>query len=169
MDLRRQAGERISEFSTRFRTVVTGLKSEGVVIQDSELGWFLREKLALGPLRCQLLDAALQGDESYARIESKILRLLKDLHQSDPLFRRAPQDGFKPRLTEPEAEVDEVYEITAADEPISEEPPALEEYLLNEAEVFAAELKDAEECGVDAQLLEELEADFQQAAETLAP
>ena len=43
---------------------------------------------------------------------------------------------------------------------------AFEEYLLNEAEVFASELKDAEECGIDAQVLEELEADFEQAAET---
>ena len=44
---------------------------------------------------------------------------------------------------------------------------AFEEYLLNEAEVFASELKDAEECGIDAQVLAELEADFEQAAETL--
>ena len=47
---------------------------------------------------------------------------------------------------EPEAEVDEVCETTAVEEEISEEPPALEEYLLNVlAEVFAAELKEAEE------------------------
>jgi hypothetical protein len=99
VDLRRKAGERISEFSTRFRTLVADLKSEGVVIQDAELGWFLREKLGLDPLRRQLPDTALQGDESYARIEAEILRLFKDLHQSDPLFGKAPQDGFKPKLT----------------------------------------------------------------------
>ena len=222
VDLRRKAGERTSEFSTRFRTLVADLKSEGVIIQDAELGWFLREKLGLDPLRRQLLDTALQGDESYGRIEAEILRLFKDLHQSDPLYRKAPQDGFRPKLTvrrmfdfnrsggvssatstapsrslpsssgsswkrpmsaaassvgyrralvteaeqEPEAEVDEVYE-TAAEEPVAEDAPALEEYLMNEAEVFAAELKDAEECGIDAQVLEELEADFEQAAETL--
>ena len=45
------------------------------MIQDAELGWFLREKLGLDPLRRHLLDTALQGDESYARIESEILRL----------------------------------------------------------------------------------------------
>ena len=139
------------------------------------------------------------------------------------LFRKAPQDGFKPKLTarrmfdfnrsegssstpstassrfmpsstgsswkrplssaassvssrralvteveqEPEAEADEVCKTTAVDEDAPEDPPALEEYLLNEAEVSAAELKDAEECGIDAQVLAELEADFEQAAETL--
>ena len=61
---------------------------------------------------------------------------------------------------EPEAEADEVCKTTAVDEDAPEDPPALEEYLLNEAEVSAAELKDA-------QVLAELEADFEQAAETL--
>ena len=68
---------------------------------------------------------------------------------------------------EPEAEVDEACETTAVDEDAPEDFPAFEEYLLNEAEVLASELKDAEECGIDAQVLEELEADFEQAAETL--
>ena len=68
---------------------------------------------------------------------------------------------------EPEAEADEVCKTIAVDEDAPEDPPALEEYLLNEAEVSAAELKDAEECGIDAQVLAELEADFEQAAETL--
>ena len=67
---------------------------------------------------------------------------------------------------EPEAEVDEACETIAVDEDAPEDFPAFEEYLLNEAEVLASELKDAEECGIDAQVLEELEADFEQAAET---
>lgn len=35
VELRRKAGERASEFATRFRTLVADLKSEGVVIQDA--------------------------------------------------------------------------------------------------------------------------------------
>ena len=57
VDLRRKAGERISEFSTRLRILVADLKS------------------------------------------GRSGRLFKDLHQSDPPFRKAPQDGFKPKLT----------------------------------------------------------------------
>ena len=98
MDLRRKAGERISEFSTRFRTLVADLKSEGVVIHDAELGWFLREKLGLDPLRRQLLDTALQGDEPHARIEAEILRLFKDLHQCDPLFGKDASRWFQAQI-----------------------------------------------------------------------
>ena len=64
------------------------LKTEGVVLPDSELGWFLKEKLGLDPLRKQLLETALVGKEGYAVIEAEALRLFKDLRSSDPLFRK---------------------------------------------------------------------------------
>ena len=70
--LGRRPGERVSEFCSRFRTVVADLKQEGVKIPDSELGWFLREKVGLDPLRKQLLDTALGGKEEYALIEAEI-------------------------------------------------------------------------------------------------
>ena len=63
LDLRRKPAERVSEYATRFRSLVADLKSEGVVLPSSELGWFFREKLGLDPLRKQLLDTALQGKE----------------------------------------------------------------------------------------------------------
>ncbi|CAE7641422.1 RE2 [Symbiodinium sp. CCMP2456] len=84
----RKPGERVSEFCSRFRTVVADLKQEGVKIPDTELGWFLREKIGLDPLRKQLLDTALSGKEEYNIIEAEILRLFKDLHASDPLFKK---------------------------------------------------------------------------------
>ena len=90
----RKAGERVSEFCTRFRTVVADLKSEGVNL-PSELGWFLKDKMGLDPLRKQLLDTALQGAEDYNIIESEILRLFKELHISDPLYRKMD----RPKLT----------------------------------------------------------------------
>ena len=51
MDLARKPTERVSEFCTRFRSLVADLKGEGVTIADSELGWWLRQKLGLDPLR----------------------------------------------------------------------------------------------------------------------
>ena len=219
-DLRRRPGERLSEFCTRFRTLVADLKSEGVQLPSEELGWFLRDKLGLDPLRKQMLDTALAGREKYEIIEAEVLRLFKDIHQADPLFRRS-DPGNRPKLTirklfqsgqsfapssgastapsrasvsssastfrrppssgssvrrayvaeaetEVEAPADEVMETVATveEEPDVESQP-LEEYLQAEAEVFAAELALAEESGVDPQALEELEANFEQAAEVL--
>ena len=91
MDLSRRATERVSEFCTRFRSLVADLKGEGVVINDGELGWWLRQKLGLDPLRRQLLDTALQGSEDYSVIEAEILRLFRDLHENDPLYRKQQQ------------------------------------------------------------------------------
>ena len=50
LELARRPGERLSEFCSCFRTIVADLKAEGVVLPDSELGWFLKEKLGLDPL-----------------------------------------------------------------------------------------------------------------------
>ena len=98
LELKRRPGERISEFCTRFRTMAADLKSEGVSVPSSELGWFLRSKLGLDPLRTQLLDTALAGSEDYEVIEREILRLFKDLHSQDPLARKQFGDGRPPLL-----------------------------------------------------------------------
>ena len=83
----RKPGERVSEFSTGFRTVVADLRSEQVQLRSSEVGWFYKEKLGLDPLRKHLLETALQGADDYQTIETETLRLFKDLHMSDPMFR----------------------------------------------------------------------------------
>ena len=49
--------------------MVADLQAEGVRLPAGELGWFLKEKLGLDPLRKQLLDTALQGAEEYERVE----------------------------------------------------------------------------------------------------
>lgn len=97
LELKRKPGERLSEFCTRFRCLMADLRSEGVTLPPSELGWFLRDKLGLDPLRKQLLDTALKGEEDYQLIEAEALRLFKDLHLSDPLFRRMDRD--RPKLS----------------------------------------------------------------------
>ena len=43
-------------------------------------------KSGLDPLRKQLLETALQGQEEYEQIERESLRLFRDLHLSDPWF-----------------------------------------------------------------------------------
>ena len=96
-ELKRKAGERMSEYCTRFRTLVADLQSEGVVIPPTELGWFLKEKMGLDPLRKQLLETSLQGREEYEVIEAESLRLFKDLQTADPLFRKLDRD--KPKLS----------------------------------------------------------------------
>lgn len=91
-ELRRRPGERLSEFCTRFRTTIADLRAEGVVLPTTEVGWFFRDKLGLDPLRKQLLDTALHGREEYEIIESEALRLFKDLHVADPLYRNRTPD-----------------------------------------------------------------------------
>lgn len=86
-ELRRRPGERMSEFCTRFRMLAADLRLEGVTIPNSELGWFLKDKIGLDPIRKQLLDTALQGKESYEEVEGEVLRLFKELHVQDPLHR----------------------------------------------------------------------------------
>ena len=97
LDLRRKPGERLSEFGTRFRTLTAELKQEGIKLPAGELGWFLKSKLGLDPLRQQLLETALAGKEDYDVVESEVLRLFKDLHTSDPLMRK-PMNEQRPPL-----------------------------------------------------------------------
>lgn len=217
-ELRRRPGERLSEFCTRFRTTIADLRAEGVVLPTTEVGWFFRDKLGLDPLRKQLLDTALHGREEYEIIESEALRLFKDLHVADPLYRNRTPDrkltvrrmfqtmgnapsssgmsssasttssrhsqssrfsdssrrssippGRKVLLTEV-AETEEpddqaVEEVNVAE--VDESEAGLEDMLRSEAEVLAAELQEAEDQGIDTELLESIEGSFEQAAETL--
>ena len=218
LELRRKPGERISEFSTRFRTLVADLKAEGVSLPTGELGWFYRSKLGLDPLRSQLLETALAGAESYEAIERETLRLFKDLHAQDPLARCVPHQrppllqrflaqqsapssrpasSYAPSMTSShrsmrsgsstvssgrpntfkkpfskQAYVSEAVE-EAHDEPeeeaVEEESEVLnlEDVLKCEAEVLAAELEEAAECGVDSETLQQLEETVETAAEAL--
>jgi hypothetical protein len=90
-EIKRNPGERISTFCTRYRTLAAELKREGINLPDTELGWFLKDRLGLDPLRKQLLETALGGREAYVDVESEVLRLFRDLHVSDPLYKRAPE------------------------------------------------------------------------------
>ena len=88
-ELKRQPHEKISTFCTRFRTLCGEMRREGIDLPKEELGWFLRERLGLDPLRKQLLETALAGRESYEEVENECLRLFRDLHTADPLHRKS--------------------------------------------------------------------------------
>ncbi|CAE7399786.1 Ank3 [Symbiodinium necroappetens] len=98
LHLARKPAERVADFASRFRTAVSDLKSEGVRLPDAEVGWFFKEKLGLAALRRQLLETTLQGAEGYSTIESECLRLFRDLHLQDPLYRKL-DPGPPGRLT----------------------------------------------------------------------
>eukprot|EP00435_Cladocopium_sp_Y103_P052715 s994_g16.t1 len=87
-DMHRAPHERISAFCTRFRILASELKREGIDLPKSELGWFLKDRLGLDAIRKQLLDTALAGKEEYDAVEAEVLRLFRDLHNSDPLQKR---------------------------------------------------------------------------------
>ena len=86
-------GELVANYSSR----IADLRADGVKLPDAELGWLYKEKLGLYPLRKQLLEMAFGGTEGYATIESEALRLFRDLHSQDPMFRRF--DGPTNKLT----------------------------------------------------------------------
>ena len=55
------------------------MKAEGIVLPDSELGWWLKEKVGLDALRKQLLEIG------------ELLRLFRDLRLQDPLYPKGPK------------------------------------------------------------------------------
>ncbi|CAJ1353490.1 unnamed protein product, partial [Effrenium voratum] len=186
-DIRRSPGERISTFCTRFRTLAADLKREGVDLPKEELGWFLKERMGLDALRKQLLDTALAGRESYDDVETESLRLFRDLHAADPLFKHRPgQDRpplFSRFLAQSQSSSSQRTSALVTEAPAEEEtqqdedelipdegqadPSSLEDVLRSEVEVLAAELQELEEEGVDHGLMEELESGVEQAAESL--
>ena len=93
LGLQRRAGERPADFMSRFRSLTSELRAEGIALPAAELGWFLREKLGLDPLRKQLLETALQGRENYEDVETEALRLFKALFRRAGLEQRARGRG----------------------------------------------------------------------------
>ena len=98
-EIKRNPGERISAFCTRYRTLAAELKREGIHLHEEELGWMLKERLGLDPIRKQLLETALAGKEAYDLVETECLRLFRDLHTADPLqVSTAGESSFAPAL-----------------------------------------------------------------------
>lgn len=93
-EIRRNPGERISAFCTRYRTLTAEMKREGINLPSGELGWFLRDRMGLDAIRSQLLETALAGRDGYDDVESEALRLFRHIHTADPLhkkqFKRPP-------------------------------------------------------------------------------
>ncbi|CAE7904347.1 unnamed protein product, partial [Symbiodinium necroappetens] len=190
-DLTRRPGERPADFLSRFRYLAAELKSEGIALPSSELGWFLREKLGLDPLRKQLLETALAGREKFEDVEAEALRrffflggLFVAKFGREHLVRTilvwgigggsswetwwqghrqayAAEADEGQLNEEPEVEEEELVADPAGDS------PDLDEILEIEAEALAAELEQAETEGVDAETLGQIEGCVEGAAEAL--
>ena len=79
----------MSEFCTRYRSLVADLKGEGVLIGDAELGWWLKTEDGAGPIAKAAFGLQhFKEVRDYGTIEAEILRLFRDLHDNDPLYRR---------------------------------------------------------------------------------
>ena len=86
--IKRNPGEQVTVFCSRYRTLFGELKREGINLPNEELGWMLKERLGLDPLRRQLLETALGTRESYDHVEAEALRLFRDLHVQDSLHKK---------------------------------------------------------------------------------
>ena len=64
-----------------------------MTLPTGEISWYFKPKLALAPLRLQLLEKALAGAEGYEETEREVLRLFKDVRPQDPLARKMATDG----------------------------------------------------------------------------
>eukprot|EP00439_Symbiodinium_sp_Y106_P030299 s2423_g3.t1 len=136
--LGRRPGERVSEFCSRFRTVVADLKQEGVKIPDSELGW-----------------------QEYALIEAEI-----GPKANGHLFGHSW--AVRQIVAEAEDEEGEAEEYNEDEGHADEEPAGLEEVLQTEAAALAAEIEELAEEGADDELIGGLEASVEAGAEALA-
>ena len=226
-EIRRNPGERISSFCTRYRTLTAEMKREGINLPSGELGWFLRDRLGLDAIRSQLLETALAGRDGYDDVGAEALRLFRDIHTSDPLnkkqfdrppllqrflsqsqassssstrqsaapsshssgrtvrsavsswnsqrqnHQRRPFGGLPRQALVAEGQCDDDEEAADDDELIpdgedAEVSGSLAEVLQAEAEALAVDIQELEEDGsLDPQLLEEIEAGVEQAAESL--
>ncbi|OLP96995.1 Major facilitator superfamily domain-containing protein 6 [Symbiodinium microadriaticum] len=103
LGLQRRAGERPADFMSRFRSLTSELRAEGIALPAAELGWFLREKLGLDPLRKQLLETALQGRENYEDVETEVYEA--DAAEEEELVAdESPHEAGLDELLENEAE-----------------------------------------------------------------
>ncbi|CAE7263203.1 unnamed protein product [Symbiodinium microadriaticum] len=209
-ELSRRPGERPADFLSRFRFLVAELKSEGIDLPSSELGWFVREKLGLDPLRKQRLGSSRSfmrrilftgGSALIPVAVGVVLRLRRPL-VAPRCGARLLARGLGGRLWEPTLEeaggkggqqgqrrpffsgfrsrqafAAEVEDELPVESPEADEEelladggdaaPDLDEVLETEAEALAAELEQAENEGVDPNMLEQLEGYVENAAEAL--
>ena len=150
--LSRKTGERVIDWMSRFREHTSNMKAEGIVIDDEELVYMLKEKTRLTPYRREMLDTFLGAGADYGKTEAAIVRLFGKMHENE-----------KPRASERAANVAanedmmwdvterEVYDARAEPRDDTDADP-----VLDELDAVLREL-DAEGDGVDAQAAAELE------------
>ena len=81
--LYRKPGERMIDWCQRFREQRNAMKLKGVEPEDEDCGYWLKEKSNLSVERTELLDTALNGDESHDKVEREMIRLFKKMHERE--------------------------------------------------------------------------------------
>ena len=91
LTMKRNPTESVVAFALRYRTLISEMRAEQIVIDDAEAAWFYKQKLQLSEVQKQLLETSLGTQtESYADCERESVRLFKRIHQSS-----LPQGGVR--------------------------------------------------------------------------
>ena len=78
--LRRRPGDSVTQFAANFRTLQAELKTEGVVVQDTDYAWIFQQRLGLSEIQRQLLETTVGEDPAYNEVEKEALRLFRRIH-----------------------------------------------------------------------------------------
>ena len=81
--LARRKGERVLDFSSRFREHISLMKSEGVVLDAPQAMYMLKEKVGLSPYRREMLETFLGVNATYGQTEAALNRLFGRMHETE--------------------------------------------------------------------------------------
>ena len=97
INMSRRPGERVSDYSSRFRTAVADLKAEGVMPPHTEslrLAGFSNRSWAWRAFENNFSRRLWRDLSPTARLKLSVCSI-RDLHMQDPLYRRAERAGGK--------------------------------------------------------------------------
>ena len=78
----RKRNEPVINFLSAHRALLSKMKLEGIAIDEEQVVYYLRSKLALSETQLQLLDIACGPEPTLAEIEAQVTRLFKRIHTS---------------------------------------------------------------------------------------
>ena len=77
----RRPGERVIDYCTRGRELISELKTEGIKVSEEEAGWMLQTRAGLSENRLELLQTATEGDYTFFEVQKHMIRLFKRVHE----------------------------------------------------------------------------------------
>ncbi|CAE7294222.1 RE1 [Symbiodinium natans] len=156
--LKRKPGESVTQFAASYRTLQGELRTEGIVVQDTEYAWIFQQRLGLSEIQRQLLETTVGEEPSYNAVEKEALRLFRRIHlkgmddapvrslrtssfssgstSTTPSTRRKPFHGsLRSRATPPRSEA-QVAELSAPE-------PEEDEAQLEETQVYEGQVEES--------------------------